>query len=431
MGDAGTMSVAASNNLTTSGVQAVTGAKTFNDQKLVLRNPADTFSLTMRNPAITANKDSWLNTSFSYHIFKDGTTYYAKNGLTSAIDFSDGSDCSVVLQACITALSAGGRIVYGRGTFSHLTAVTCNTSGINIVGEGRGSRLDVTPSSALTNFLTFGSCFDCKVRDFYITANTNVTNVIHCYTSTPSAGCSRGEISGCLISGTTKTTGHHGIWLDGSRPSGTSSVYFWKIVNNDILAEDIGIQLTPPDANANFLTNNNFATCNVGIDIDDVDECMVNGNFGQTLTTAVIRLNNNGATGGAQYNTLVNTQGEHATAPIVLIESGCKNNVVVGVVNTGGPRLTDNSAQPNYLMPGVLYIPTIPTVTASPYTYTNTTGQPQLVYITGGLITDISHKRNVTTTSIFTDTDKVVRLEGGDGVIITYVVAPTLKAVPS
>jgi len=379
---------------------------------------------------------SWLEPSI--YIYKDSvdSTYKAKDNATgSLLGTTSTTDCSLVLQAAITALSAGGEIKYGRGTFDHKTAVTCTTSGIQIKGEGRGTKCTITPSSAVTNFLTFGSCNDCKVRDFWLQGNTNVTNIIHVYTSTPSVGCSRGEISGCLIDGTTKTTGHHGIWMDGTRPSGTSAVYFWRIINNDFLNEDIGIQLTPPDANANFITNNNFAVCNVGIDIDDVDECMLSGNFGQTLPTAVIRLNNNGATGGAQYNTLCNTQGEHATSPIVLFEAGSKFNSVFGVVNTGGPRITDNSGQKNFLEPGLLISNHADvTLTGSPHTYTNVDGYPETVYVTGGIVTDISIKRETITKSVHTDTDKSVRLDAGDQIIITYPVsgsAPTVKVVPA
>ena len=45
----------------TSGIQTVTGAKTYNDQKLIFRNPADTFSLTQRNPVITADGIHYVN----------------------------------------------------------------------------------------------------------------------------------------------------------------------------------------------------------------------------------------------------------------------------------------------------------------------------------------------------------------------------------
>jgi hypothetical protein len=45
------MGGAAADTMLMSGIQTVTGAKTFNDQKLIRRNPAGTFSLTEVHPA--------------------------------------------------------------------------------------------------------------------------------------------------------------------------------------------------------------------------------------------------------------------------------------------------------------------------------------------------------------------------------------------
>lgn len=115
MGDAGTMSVAASNNLTTTGVQAVTGAKTFSNQKLVLRNPADTFSLTVTNPAITANSDLILNQTYTFYICKISTTFYVKSGDLGGAIVHSGSNAATEIQWAIDNVptSSGGTTISG------------------------------------------------------------------------------------------------------------------------------------------------------------------------------------------------------------------------------------------------------------------------------------------------------------------------------
>lgn len=116
MGDAGTLSVAAQDALTGSGVQSVTGAKTFNDQKLVLRNPANTFSLTMRNPAITANSELILNLAYTFYVCKVSTTYYVKSGSLGGAVVHSGSNARTEIQWAIDNVpsdSGTGSAIYG------------------------------------------------------------------------------------------------------------------------------------------------------------------------------------------------------------------------------------------------------------------------------------------------------------------------------
>lgn len=217
MGDAGTMSVAAINNLTTSGVQAVTGAKTFNDQKLVFRNPADTFSLTMRNPAITANKDSWFNTSYSYYIFKDGTTYYAKNGSTTAIDAS-GSDPGALLNTLQSSLIDGDVIQFENDTYTGTTDYTNNgKTRLQFIGNGAtlsGWKIKFDGSTSLTSSrcIIHGFKFSGANAGIVID-NTSMTTVENCEFLNCSAGISFessakwseiGRLSNCLFRRCTK-----------------------------------------------------------------------------------------------------------------------------------------------------------------------------------------------------------------------------------
>jgi len=106
MGDAGSMSVAAQDTLTGAGVQTVTGAKTFNNQTLIRRNPAGTFSLTEINPVITANQDRRFYQPYNKLVKQEGSTYYVIDGITDAVDTSS-SSAITALQAANNALTAG------------------------------------------------------------------------------------------------------------------------------------------------------------------------------------------------------------------------------------------------------------------------------------------------------------------------------------
>jgi len=112
-----------------SDTQNITGAKTFTNQTLLLRNPAGTFSMTINAPAITAAKDYRFNSGYAYYIFKDGSTYYAKNGFTKGIDFS-GSAADTVIQAAVTvvlSLAKGGLILFSADDFPINTPIDIPT----------------------------------------------------------------------------------------------------------------------------------------------------------------------------------------------------------------------------------------------------------------------------------------------------------------
>lgn len=72
--------------------------------------------------------------------------------------------------------------------------------------------------------------------------------------------------------------------------------------------------------------------------------------------------------------------------------------------------------------------PTVPTVTASPYTYTNASAFTQQVIVNGGTVTQIQIVRAATpvTTGLL---DGVFILNPGDGLTITYSIAPTVTTI--
>jgi hypothetical protein len=128
-----------------SSVQNVTGAKTFIDTTLKFRNPANTFTLTQVNPAITASYNTELESPYSYVIYKTGTTIKRMNMVTRAIE-SSGTVADVQIQAAIDALGndSGKRILIKSGVYS-LTAglnMTAINGNCQIQGEhGSATRL--------------------------------------------------------------------------------------------------------------------------------------------------------------------------------------------------------------------------------------------------------------------------------------------------
>jgi hypothetical protein len=145
-----------------SDTQNVAGAKTFSNTALLLRNPANTFSMTVQNPAITSAQEYRFNSAYSYYIFKSGSTFYAKSGITKGIEFS-GTVADVVIQAAVTAVlasSRGGIIQFSADDFPLNTPIDIPTATVSsakpIIFKGvpTQSRVFGTVFSASASFPT-------------------------------------------------------------------------------------------------------------------------------------------------------------------------------------------------------------------------------------------------------------------------------------
>ena len=75
-------------------------------------------------------------------------------------------------------------------------------------------------------------------------------------------------------------------------------------------------------------------------------------------------------------------------------------------------------------------VPSGITVTASPFTYQNTTAFNGDVIISGGTVSDIEFTRDNTTFYTVGFIEGVLRLSPSDRVRVTYTVAPTMTYVP-
>lgn len=89
------------------------------------------------------------------------------------------------------------------------------------------------------------------------------------------------------------------------------------------------------------------------------------------------------------------------------------NGWTPGTSGTGSRVIRGNIAPPT---------PSTPTVTASPYTYTNTSFYPQTVYVRGGTVSSITRGG----VQVGGATEAAVPLESGQSAVITYSSAPTV-----
>jgi hypothetical protein len=107
----------------------------------------------------------------SYTIWKDGTTIRAESNISGGTDYS-GTVASTVIQNAIDALTDGGVIFVRTGIYELTSALTINTDGISIVGEGSGRNqvYFLFPPSPLAR-LTKGTVFKVTV------ANTNAISI--------------------------------------------------------------------------------------------------------------------------------------------------------------------------------------------------------------------------------------------------------------
>ena len=75
-------------------------------------------------------------TESSYIISKQGTTYYARNGLTGAIDYSGTDVSAVAYQAEHNLPSQKGKITFLSGVYDFSSSLVIDNSNVTICGEG-------------------------------------------------------------------------------------------------------------------------------------------------------------------------------------------------------------------------------------------------------------------------------------------------------
>lgn len=147
----------------------------------------------------------------------------------------------------------------------------------------------------------------------------------------------------------------------------------------------------------------------------------------------------NGASGGFRFTGGAGNRLKGGTHDQVAVDAGTGNYIGEIVYQRGGSgslQIVDNgtktafgrnwAAQQSKYTYGPSVITAVP-VSPSPFTYTNSTGMPQQVSVTGGTVSVMAMFRGATQLGAFPTNSSVI-LSVGDSLSITFTVAPTIVA---
>ncbi len=142
---------------------------TFPNQGLKLRNPANTFTLTQRNPVFTADSDLILDEDYDFIVFidtADSNKVKAKGGSSRAIEFNHATDLGNVLSSIHGSLSStsGGTVKVKSGVYGWNTQLAVTKAHVGLVAE-KGASVTVNSGYA-TDVITVDKN-DFLIRDFY------------------------------------------------------------------------------------------------------------------------------------------------------------------------------------------------------------------------------------------------------------------------
>jgi len=130
--------------------EAVTTAKLANDS-VTSEKIADSAIVTTKlaNNSVTPAKieNGTLKAAFSFLIWRDGSTYYAKNGSTGEIQYF-GTNATTVINNAISSIPAGGLVFLFDATYNiDGTINVVEKLNINIIGQSWETKLNLTQNS--------------------------------------------------------------------------------------------------------------------------------------------------------------------------------------------------------------------------------------------------------------------------------------------
>jgi len=135
---------------------------------------ADTAILTAKlaDGSITSPKMYYgiLKAAFSFLIWKDGSTYYAKNGTTQEIQYS-GTNATTVINNAISSIPTGGLVFLCDGTYNiDGTINVVEKLNINIFGESWETKINLTQNSNTDMMKIVNSNFT-TIKSLYLQGN--------------------------------------------------------------------------------------------------------------------------------------------------------------------------------------------------------------------------------------------------------------------
>ncbi len=155
-----------------SSAQTISGAKTYSNSALVYRNPANTFSLTQVNPAITASYNTEFQMAATYLIYIAGSNKKRMNLSTRAVEDTN-TDAYTVISAALAALpaSSGAKIMMNSGLYT-LSNTIIPPSYVHLEGEGQFGITQLRPTGDFPAIEMSGtSKKNIIIENFYITHN--------------------------------------------------------------------------------------------------------------------------------------------------------------------------------------------------------------------------------------------------------------------
>lgn len=314
---------------------------------------------TLTNKTIDSDVNTVKLPLCSVMVYKAGTTYKAKDmesGTTLATTST--TDASVVINAAINNIPGAAARGWGGRVFIHAGDYDCKTSivldiatttyhGVELEGEGLGTRLNFTPSSALTDGIQLKMSHPA-LKNMRIYGNANVTNLVHVTGRLDSAGRNDyGVFQNVQFDGTTATfvdhgssigiptVGQKGIFMEGGDHI---PMFFWDLNNVVFRGLDIGIHCYGIMATSTCQENIKTIVCNVGEKLSGGQHLINNCWFqGESLVGryGIWLANEGGSSGGmTKISNVVaelNPAGQESAA--VYIGPGAVNCEFVNVVN--------------------------------------------------------------------------------------------------
>ena len=316
---------------------------------------------TLTNKTIDSDVNTLKLPLSSVLVYKAGTTYKAKDmesGTTLATTST--TDAAVVINAAINNIPGaaargwGGRIFIHAGDYDCKTEIAADIAtttyhGIELEGEGQGTRLNFTPASALTNGIRLKVARP-RLANMRIYGNSNVTNLVQAIGPGGGPRHDWGALEHLMFDGANATAldtvgatvaGQKGFYMNGT----PTALFFWTFNDLKFRGLDIGAHLFDTNSTSTTQTNIRSVRCDTAIKISAGQNLISNcwfqgdtdlGRFGIHLTAA------EGASSGSLTH-ISNVHTElHKTATesaALFIDAGVANVYTNAVHNAYGDSL--------------------------------------------------------------------------------------------
>lgn len=233
----------------------------------------------------------------SYLIFKDGVTYYAKNGVTGEIVYS-GTNESAIIETVLAVMTDGGEIFFTAATHSLTAPIIITVDGITLRGEGISTILKVADGVDLgTDGIIQIKASYVHIHDIYFDGNkaNAISSIIQIYTDTQAAEYLR--VVNCVL---------HQAYYDGIiayRANGFGSGGY--VISGNLIRQcgRNGIFFDNEGGGASRIVSNEIHGCYFGIRIGEVSQVIIaNNNFWENYDGIYTYLWVNGEITGNEIN---------------------------------------------------------------------------------------------------------------------------------